>query len=363
MPAKKQHYVPQFLLRRFATKESGRSRISVYDIDRIQYRSNQNIRDVCAGNYVYDTDASFEQFLSEHIETPASVDIERLAQAHEPVNPKPTAELLRFLLVQLFRTRQSYENGLAFMGAGMQTMFAELARLNGYDVEAARRLRISHSEPRAVLAYLAAGAAINWRLISDLRVALVVNRTATEFILSDHPVFQHNWYLRDSREFGASSITARGVQFFLPISPSVTCCLYDPTVYLYREASAGKIVNASEEDVCTLNAFQAINAGGLLMARASSMQGTLQALGRRYADARAFTETAMHTPATIRADGTLRSLHVTERRQERLPAMPSFVKVKNKVRKQLIRCVERNPEFVRTHEAAVELMRVRHSLD
>lgn len=350
MPAKKQHFVPKVLLKRFAGGTKAKARLNVYDIERANYRARQNIRDICSGNYQYDVDDSFEQFLSEHIESPAASDLERLSLAEEPVDSRPSPQLLRFILVQLFRTRQAYDDGLAFVNAGMQTMFAELARLNGRDEEAARRCRISPSEPRAVLAYLAAKAATQWRLLSDLHLALVVNDTGMEFVLSDHPVFQHNWYLRESTALDAAAITVRGIQFFIPISPSVTLCLYDAAVYLYGDAVSGKTIRATEDDVRILNSFQAINAKEFLMARSSSMEAALQKLGARYAKTRAFTETASHSPATMRPDGTLRSLHITERRQVQLTAMPSFVKIKNKVRRQKIHCTDRNPELVRAHE-------------
>jgi hypothetical protein len=346
VPTKKQHFVPQFLLRRFATRSGTESRINVYDVERAQYRARQNVRDVCSGNYLYDTDASFEEFLSEHIESPVGEEIDRLAQALEPVNSVANPEFLRFLMVQLARTREAYKNNLAFMNAGVQTMLAELARLNGLDENLPSKLLLKPSEPRAVLAYLTSCAATQWRLISDLKLALVVNDTGMEFVLSDHPVFQHNWYLREYDQLGSASITVRGLQLFLPLSPLVTCCLYDSSVYLYGKASAGKVILASEDDVMTLNSFQAINAGHLLMARSSEMEGQLQALGMKYAKTRSFKEEAFCSPASIREDGSMRSLHVTARRQIQLPAMPSFVKVKKKVKRQPLQCAHRDPDLV-----------------
>ncbi|AVP95676.1 hypothetical protein C7S18_00015 [Ahniella affigens] len=357
MVTKKQHYVPQLLLRRFATPHGSESRINVYDFERQQYRKNQNIRDVCSSNYTYDTNNSFERFLSEHVESPAGSALEILAQTQDRTDPRPSAALLRFLLVQLARTRQMYESSLNFTNAWMQTIFAEVARLNGLDEATARELHIQPSEPREVLAYLAAYAATQYRLISDLNLALVLNQTRVEFILSDHPVFQHNWYLRESAHPMAGSITVRGVQFFLPLSPSVTCCLYDPSVYLYGQATEGAVINATEGDVGLLNSFQAINAGSLLLARSATMEAVLSSLGSRYADSTSFFESATYVPASVREDGTLRSTHLTQRKQTRLPAMPAFVKIKNKVRSQTIECVHRCPENVAAHKMFDESLR------
>lgn len=350
MVAKKQHFVPQLLLRGFAAAKRGESRLNVYDFKRQQYRPKQNIKDLCAGNYEYDVDDSFEEFLSEHVETPFGSELKILSQVTDRFDPVPSRALLRFLVVQLARTREAYEGSLAFTNAGVQTMFAEFARLNGLEESAFRRLRVGPSEPRAVRAYLAAYAATQYRLLGDLRLALIVNTTNTEFILSDHPVFQHNWYLRESSHPMAASITVRGIQFFLPVSPSVACCLYDPGIYLYRDASAGVVIEASNEDVRLLNSFQAINAGALLMASSDFMGPMLSKLGTRYSETQAFVETATHVPASLRNDGTIRSTHFTQRRQLLLSAMPEFVKIKNKVRKRRIECVLRDPVTVRAHE-------------
>lgn len=357
MVTKKQHFVPRLLLRRFATTTGGESRVNVYDLERHQYRQNQNIRDVCSGNYTYDTDETFERFLNDHVESPAGDNLELLSRATDRVDPRPSPALLRFLLVQLARTRQTYQSGLALTNAMMQTVFAEIARLNGLDEGAARKLRIAPSEPRVVLAYLAAYAATQFRLLSDLSLALVINRTKTEFIVSDHPVFQHNWYLRDSTHLMAGSITVRGAQFFLPLSPSVTCCLYDASVYLYRNATDGVVIVASEDDVRILNSFQAINAGSLLMARSTPMEDTLRELSSKYADKKAFVETATYSPATLRDDGTLRSTHISQRRQTRLSSIPGFLKIKNKVRRQPVECVHRSPDVVLAHEMFDEYLR------
>ena len=255
-----------------------------------------------------------------------------------------------------------YKSSLELMNGGMQTIFAEMARLNGLDETAARMLRLVPSEPRVVFAYLAAYAATQYRLIADLKLALVVNRTKTEFIISDHPVFQHNWYLRESWHPMAGSITVRGVQFFLPLTPSVTCCLYDSSVYLYGRATEGVVIHATEEDVNLLNSFQAINAGSLLLARSASMEAALRSLGAKYADVTAFVESATYAPATKRADGTLRSTHMVQRTQSKLSAMPKFLKIKNKVRKQPVECVHRNPEVVAAHEMFDEDLRRNHNV-
>lgn len=344
---KKQHYVPQLLLRRFAIEE----RINVYDITRNQLRRNQSIKNVCAGNYTYDKDNAVETFLNKLIEGPVADELEKLANSRFKVSAVPNSTLLKFLLVQLARTRQAYLGNIDFINSMMQTVFIELARLNGLDTAAASRIRLVPNEPREILSYISIYATTQFQLLADLSVSIIINDTNEEFILSDHPIFQHNWYLRDSNELLASSITARGIQFFVPISPSVTCCLYDSSIYAYRSRSQCGVITASLEDVQILNSFQAINSESLLMAKSDSMSETLQALGARYANSQAFTASTAYTPAVPTGDGThLRSTHIVQKRQTRVPAMPSFIKIRNKIRRRPIECVHRCPDVVYAHE-------------
>lgn len=354
MVTKKQHYVPELLLQRFAIRSGDEKRINVYDFSRMQYRPNQNTKNVCSGNYTYDKDNSFENFLEKYIESPAAVELERLSISSGKAGTTPSSVLLQFLLVQLARTRQAYQGNIEFVNSMMRTVFTEAARLNGWDTKIASQMSIEPKEPRAVLAYLAAYAASQYRQLADLAVCLVVNQTSEEFILSDHPVYQHNWYLRDSSDLLANSITVRGVQFFIPISPSMTCCLYDPLVYVYRSHSRNEVVAATLEDVRIMNSFQALNAESLLMAKSEGMWSILLELGKRYADKQAFTASAMNMPARQVDDSTLRSTHIARRHQTRVPAMPSFIKIRNRVRRRPVDCSHRCPDVVLVHELVDE---------
>lgn len=346
MITKKQHFVPKLLLRRFATWDREQARVNVYDIKRNQIRKSQNIDDVCAGNYTYDKDNSFESFLGKNIETPAGEEISRILNGSISFIEKPDPKLLQFVLVQLLRTRQAYESNLEFLNSMMKTVLVETARLNNWDEQSAAQLRLEPDEPRVVLSYLAAAAAMQFPLIADLAGHIVTNETDEEFITSDHPVFQHNWYLRDSPELLANSITARGVQFFLPLSPSKTLCLYDASVYAYRGKTRDEPILVSRDDVLILNSFQALNADSLLLTRSDRMLDSVKVLGQQYANRKAYTSSATNTQPVDKGDGELRSTHITRRIQTRVSSMPSFVKVKNKIRRKALDCSHRLPDLV-----------------
>lgn len=340
------------MLRRFAVEARGDWRLNVFDIERQQVRANQNVKDVCAGNYTYDTDNSVESFLERQIESPAASVITRLLNSPTSASSSPSDEILRFISVQIARTPQAYEGYIEFQNGFMGTVFETLASLNDEEPEAARNISVLPREPRQVLSYMAAYAATNFRLLSDLRVALVLNESPQEFLISDHPVFQHNFYLRDSAAPLSASMTVRGLQMFLPLSPQITYCLYDSSVYAYHEERGCVVVRATASDVQILNSFQAINAERSLFARSADMAPEMKALGARFATVSSFTSHACATAPVEDTDGKLRSLHYSWRKAVRLESMPSFIKVKNKVRRRPVVCEHRRPNIVAAHELA-----------
>lgn len=331
----------------------------MYDIERRHTRGNQNIRDVCAENYAYDTDNSVESFLERHVEAPAASAIEKLLADPCQASAPPSDALLRFLIVQIARTRQAYEGQMQFIDKFMRTVFETFATLSDRDPEEVRDLRIRPSEPRQALSHMALRAAENFRLLSDLRVAIVVNETPQEFLLADHPVFQHNWYLRDCVDSFSASLCVRGLQIFVPLSPQVTYCLYDSAVYAYHEDRKSSIVQANLSDVRVLNTFQAINAKNLLVGKSMHMTLEMQSLGEKFANTPAFTSHAQATAPKEDADGNLRTLHRTWRKQIRLDSLPSFIKVKNKVRRRPTVCEYRSPDIVAAYELANAQLRAK----
>ncbi|MFY1908814.1 DUF4238 domain-containing protein [Achromobacter xylosoxidans] len=352
MTTKKQHYVPRLMLRNFSVETRGEWRTQAYDLRRQQSRTNQNIRDVFSENYTYDTDNSFENYLEQQIETPAGIAIEALLHDPSKVSAVPDDAMLRFLAVQLARTRYAYEGTMAFIDKFMGTIFETAAHLNGLDPVLARKLRLEPTEPRKILTYITALAADRFKILSDLRVAIIINETPREFVMSDHPVFQHNWYLRDCDEPLSASLTVRGLQLFMPISTKITYCLYDNSIYSYHVERKSPIVRANLADVDILNSFQAINASSLMVAKSSDMIDEMKRLAARYGNQSAFSSHAQATQPREVADGKLRSVHYSWKKAIRLESLPAFIKVKNKVRRRLVICQHRRPDIVAAEELA-----------
>ena len=358
MVTKNQHFVPELLLRRFANETRDAFRTNVYDISQSQFRRNQNVKDLCAGKYTYDKDNLIEKYLADSIESPAGKTISEIINAPMSQSTKPSIALLQFILVQLARTRRAYEGQQEFVNKFMGTIFTEIAKLNNLDPEAAKAIRIVPKEPRSVLSSMAIHAAMNYKLIADLAVHVVINQTETEFILCDDPAFQYNWYLMNSEEHLSTSITVLGIQFFIPLSPNISCCLYDPKIYVYGSNRKSYTILTNKIDVNCMNSYQALNAHHLLMAKSEFMGGSLADLGRKYAERTTYSSHASNTAPEDKGDGKLRSTHLSWRKQAPISGMPSFVKIKNKVRRRQVVCADRDPEAVFLHKTFIdELMR------
>jgi len=307
---KKQHYIPQLLLRNFAIEIRSCYRINVYDIQRNIMRSNQNIEDVCAQNWLYDKDNVVENILSRKIEAPASIEITKLLTEPHKIEDSPKMEILRFITVLMSRTVEASKQALEFLNSFTGTMFKEILRLNGFDEADGEKLRLVPKEPRNISAFIAIDAIYNWPLIHDLGVRLLINRTDSEFIISDHPVFFYNWYLRDSKELSVSSLTSKGLQIFLPISPHLTYCLYDKQIYKYGIKNISYINIDQNQDVAILNSFQALNSSSFLLYHSGIMSNQVTQLANKYHDKDTFSCKAAYSPAAIDEKGQLKSIHI-----------------------------------------------------
>ncbi len=353
---KNEHYIPQFLLKNFSVKRKRKYHTNIYDISRDQFRRNQDIRRVCARRFLYDKDNFVEDILDRYVERPAAEVISRLLNSPTSFQGTQLRELLRFISVQLARTPGYFKESQDFLNAFTGTIFKEWARLNGYPISSAERLRLVPTEARSVYAYLTLDSVFNWLLFADLSLHVLINATKDEFILSDHPVVQYNWFLRDDKSPSATSVTNRGLQIFLPISSSITCCLYDDQVYCYGSGPEHFTILGDPADIEILNSFQSLNATDFLICKSEAMETSLSTLGRRYSQVQLFESHASNTPASDAGAGRLSSIHFVWRTQATVPQMPSFVNIRDELQGIPPECKERRPDIVEGHSLLKKLI-------
>ena len=98
--------------------------------------------------------------------------------------------------------------------------------------------------------------------ISDLKAHLVVSRSVP-FITSDAPVYAYNQYCEGIRDIGITGLANRGLQIFVPLSPSLLLIIYDGRTYKIRRLAdrwSGRSVTNDVSDIDQLNLLQLLSA-------------------------------------------------------------------------------------------------------
>jgi hypothetical protein len=197
---KKQHYVPQFILRGFDTEASNVPKVHIFDVKKSSFRGNQTIKDVFQQNYFYDKNNKIEKFICEHIETPAAQIINAIRAGDSSALSDRDHYLIKFMCCQHERTVEAKDDALNFINAQMGLIFQDYARLNELDKDIAKEIRIEPKGKDSMRDFISAqalGGVLNSKGMEDLKFHLLRNTTSKKFILSDHPVSRYNWYYKE----------------------------------------------------------------------------------------------------------------------------------------------------------------------
>lgn len=343
---KNQHYVPQFLLRNFATRRGRAYRIHVFDPMRDVLRCNQNVSDVCAQNYFYDDDNWIEKFLEANVETPAATEILAIRSDECLTSPFPSRSITRFIAVQLARTAVAAKQSLATANALIGTMSKELLRLNGFDEATPPKVRMVLTDPKVHHSRLALSGCAAWILIKDLRQHLVINETERDFLISDNPVVQSNLYLGAQPIPHAASMSAAGAQLFLPLSTRHLLCLYDGSVYKYGNKHSHVSKIRQEETVLAINLLQARNQPGALMFHDKNDGEAVHRMAKAWNHRPLWTQQSFISPAMPIGNGRLRSVHMVAKMQAAPHIQLPFFKIKKSARRRPVVLEDRNPEAI-----------------
>ena len=330
---KNQHYVPQFLLKFFSWKSGKERKTNVYDITRSSFRYNQTVKKICSQNYFYDKDNMVEDILSGKIETPAAPLIEALVHHDTKAidSSKNWIRLLVFISTLLYRTPKSLDKIDSVIQTNIQSFSRELLRLNGMDSQSADRGRLNIKDEAALVSTITLQGYYASILLTDLEFKLAINKTGLDFFISDHPVFMYNWLYRKLNHPGVTNVGARGLQLFLPISPKLILCLYDPKTYKYGEKGSSSIDVYNEKDIEALNSFQAINSKSFLVFADRNSKTDVRSIIRRYGNKQLHTQRSIEHETPVLGNEAARTRHIVYSEQLKIGTMPSFIKVKEKL--------------------------------
>ena len=263
---KKQHYVPVFHLKNFS---SDGKRINLWNISSKKKRLSVGLKGQCQKNFFYGNDRTLEKMLGD-IENNISQVLKDIAknnklppiwhQNYGVVWSQNYEVLMRYILIQYLRTRNTSEVMIdqikqkrdylkKFEGNVREGLVEEIDQ--EYEIIKQRAPQIG------VLSSL-----INFEKMSDLTIKLLINKTKTEFITSDHPVVLYNQLLHyDPRiqkiPSPTTGLSAKGIQLFFPISPTQALLMYDDDVYSVGNSNKTNIHKINfKQDVRDINVLQ-----------------------------------------------------------------------------------------------------------
>lgn len=347
---KNQHYVPQFLLNHFGWDAKKLKRINIFDTARATVRYNQAVKEVFSQNYFYDKDNSVENLLSNDIEAPAAAAIDKSVNGQVSISGEDRPALLRFISALLYRTPQAKQKALSFINSFLESVVEQSLKLNGLDSNEAAKGRIEPKDPGGLVSMITLQGIIDAGMLIDLDFHIIKNNTTLEFCISDHPAFSYNWLYRDLEHPAVTSLTAKGLQIFLPLSPHLLLCLYDTQIYKYgkKNSCITEIFNAFDVEI--LNSFQIINSESIIGFNGKKGEASLRKLYTSNKEIRVYQHESSILEVKDSEDGELKTTHIVLTRQTKFKRMPSFVKKKNQAREYASSFHERNPALSAFHQ-------------
>lgn len=257
---KRQHYVPRFILRKFSPDEK---RISLLVMETGFRTDEAAISKQCYEDYLYGPHDYMETSFTDE-ETKISQILSNLSrEALGALGDEPRFDLQKFVYWQRTRTVAAGDEMDSKLDAVAKNLMGSYADLNPGKSSFTREdldlvnARFNNATNEALW-----HAAKAWPIVWDLKVKFIVTDRTPGFVISDHPVVAYNQFAEHHPKFrrypATVGLAVKGLQFFMPISPSVTIALYDPATYEF--GNSGHVCTAGPADVGYLNAMQVVNA-------------------------------------------------------------------------------------------------------
>lgn len=322
---KRQHYVPRMILRNFS--EDGKRISLVVNGKRID---NTGLKDQCQEDYFYGADQVMEKsFADEEAKMSAffgDLSPERFADLSE----EDVLRLRLFVTYQHARTRGAAEHLSKFTGAfAKQTLKDSLILNKNTEIspEDLESVEIGMEGAQHEALWLAAKTI---PILFDMRVKFVTTKRTPGFVIADHPVVAYNQFAEHhpilSRYPTATGLALKGLQLFLPLSPSMLLAVFDPSTYEYGGKSS--VCTAGPADVAHLNRMQAVNAHSCFYFDGRRMtDDALSDLDRtRKQHPSVYEKHVATSPLIPREDGKMSQFIVVHHTEVRVGAKLSFIR-------------------------------------
>lgn len=325
---KRQHYVPRFLLRNFSP--DGRS-ISMLVLKTGKRVAGASLAGQCYGDYFYGDDGVMELAFGQEEAAVSALLKDSSPNGLNQLSADQLGKLRQFVYWQRVRTQGMVDQLNSQTNTMIKSVMKELIRNNRireFSPEDLDLVEIRLANPQNEAIYHAAGAL---PLISDMNVKFIIAPKGMEFIISDHPVVACNQFVESnfwlSRRRGWTGLARKGLQFFMPISPSLSMAIYDSTAYEFGSPK-NLICFAGKLDVARLNRLQAINAVSCIYFSEGFCQAELDTVQAQRSEHRPVRETELRMGPRIRnSEGTSRQKIIMTGVDLRIQGGFSFVRV------------------------------------
>ncbi len=241
--------MPRCHLKPFSIDGKGAA-VCLYNLKSDRLITNAPLRNQCARDYFYGPDGRLETAFQPLEGNYANV-IRRLPSRSGQMNPVDLEFLRDFSLLQSLRTEMAARR-FSIINSAIYDMFKmhDPESVSDVDLGVASILHSALSSFQQ-----------NRQTISDLKCALILNRTMTHFVTSDDPaVFTNRFYLQrlNDNNFG---IKNSGAMLFMPLTPVHAFVCYDPYCYMVPDIVGSVLELKDIRDVFAVNQLQFIRAG------------------------------------------------------------------------------------------------------
>ena len=253
MPAnKKHHFVPKFYLKNFSKDSLS---INIYNITRNKIISQANLKNQCYKDYFYGKDDKVEKVLG-GVEGAAAEIFREIIEQQTPPRPL-TVEHMRLLLFVLIQ-----HNRTTYAVDAMNEMTSKFAKKllstnSSFNQEEIDNLKVSITEAGA---FSVATATSALHLVLDLRCKIFIAKDNSEFIASDNPAILYNQLFEKVPYMSSIGLSCKGLQIFLPISPTILLHYYDDACYKTGDKKSLTVKITEQRDMDSLNLLQYVNA-------------------------------------------------------------------------------------------------------
>jgi hypothetical protein len=277
----KQHFVPQFYLRNFAS-DPDQKFVNLFSLGDQIFRKSIPLNSQNQESYFYSNDITIEDELS-RFEGDWAATFRDIAAGKE-ITEDMRLKLCSFAAMQARRTKE----GAKFLDEVL-TAFKEhvvdpaLIASGEITLETAKRTRVSLK--KAALPSLKMAELLT-PVLHDLHVKVIRPHPGGTFVTSDSPVVSFNQAFHGRALGGSDGFALKGLQMFFPVSPELGVLLYDPEYYRVGGRDSKVVHLSNPADTRLLNALQVLNCGNNIFFADANQEAEVRSLCREFANRR-----------------------------------------------------------------------------